>query len=63
MESLSSSEMPGSEEMLMVNEPSLNLGRKLLPKQKNTPTATTNSAAVPTITLRVLASTHSRARS
>ena len=63
MESLSSSEMPGREEILMVKEPSLNLGRKLLPKQKNTPTATTNNAAVPTMTLRVLASTHSRARS
>ena len=47
----------------MVNDPSLNLGRKLLPKQKNTPMATTNNAAVPMMTLRVLASTQSRARS
>ena len=61
MESLSSSDMPGSEEMLMVNDPSLNLGKKLLPKQKNTPTATTNNAAVATITLRVLPNTQSNA--
>ena len=47
----------------MVNDPSLNLGRKLLPKQKNTPMDTANNAAVPIITLRVLASTQSRARS
>ena len=31
--------MPGSELILMVNEPSLNEGRKLRPSVKNTPKA------------------------
>ena len=58
MESLSSSEMPGSEDMLMVNEPSLNLGRKLLPKEKNVARAATSSTAVEPITHRVWPNTH-----
>ena len=61
MESLSSSEIPGSEEMLMVKEPSLNLGRKLLPSVRNTARAMTNRAAAEIITGRVWSSTQSSA--
>ena len=44
--SLSSREIPGSEEMLMVNEPSLNGGRKERPNVKKHPKAMMNSAMV-----------------
>ncbi|CDE04372.1 unknown [Bacteroides uniformis CAG:3] len=45
--SLSSREMPGSEEILMVNEPSLKGGRNERPRVKKQPSATTNSPIVP----------------
>ena len=47
MESDSASEMPGTLLTLMVNDPSLNDGRKLLPKKNVVPTATQNSTMVP----------------
>ena len=40
-------EMPGSEEILMVNEPSLKGGRNERPRVKKQPSATTNSPIVP----------------
>ena len=46
IESLSSSEIPGSDEMLMVNDPSLNLGRKLLPSDANITAAITKATTV-----------------
>ena len=60
MASLSSSEMPGSEEMLMVNEPSLNAGKKLLPRQKNTTNAITNELNVPMMTGHLWSNAHTR---
>ena len=45
--SLSSREIPGSEEILMVNEPSLKGGRNERPRVKKQPSATTNSPIIP----------------
>ena len=63
MRSDSSSDMPGIELMLMVNEPSLNFGRKLCPKVKNRPTAATNSAAVTVTTGRLWSNAQTSPRS
>ena len=57
----SSSEMPGSELILMVNEPSLNGGRKLCPNVKNSPRATMNRARVEPTTVFLWESAHSKA--
>ena len=56
MRSDSSRDIPGIELMLMVNEPSLNFGRKLCPKVKNRPTATTNKTTVADTTGRLWSS-------
>ena len=54
---LSSSEIPGRELILIVNDPSLNEGRKLRPSVKNTPRATTKSPIVLPRVTRLCAST------
>ena len=55
MRSDSARDMPGNVLTLMVNEPSLNGGRKLRPNEANTTNATTNNAAAePNTTLRLL---------
>ena len=46
MASLSSNEMPGREETLMVNDPSLNGGRNERPRVKNRPKNTRNTTTV-----------------
>ena len=61
MESLSSREMPGSEDMFMVNDPSLNFGRKLLPSERNITKAKTSNDAEEMMTVRVWSSTQSKA--
>ena len=55
--SLSSSEMPGREDMLMVNEPSLKGGRKERPSVKKQTSATANRPTVPPSTLFLCPST------
>jgi len=55
---LSSSEIPGSELTLIVNEPSLKEGRKLLPRFRNVTSAAINKTAVPASTMRLLANAH-----
>ena len=57
----SSSEIPGRELTFIVNDPSLNAGRKLCPRVKNSPRATQNSANVAPTTLFLCLITHSRA--
>ena len=58
---LSSSEIPGRELILIVNEPSLKEGRKLRPSVKNTPSATMKRAIVPPSVTRLCASTQDSA--
>ena len=55
--SLSSKEIPGSEEILIVNDPSLNGGRKERPSVKKQISATTNKPMVPPNTLFLCPST------
>ena len=61
MRSDSSSEMPGRVLTLIVNDPSLNEGRKLRPSVKKVPSAARKSTAVAESTLRLWLSAQSRA--
>ena len=55
----SSSEMPGKELTFIVNEPSLNAGKKLCPNVKKHPNATRKRASVLPTTVRLCANAHS----
>ena len=59
--SLSSSDIPGRVEILMVIEPSLKDGRKLRPRVKNNAIAATNRTPTPVSTARECLRHHSRA--